>query len=665
MRLIACLLVVCACDQKRAVVVEGAVELEGAVAFDSTWVVEDYVTAAVPLAEADVDRLTLIRDSVDAATGERVLTHTALDPWVRHVPDPSDLIRVPFRRHPVSFEQAYEVRDLDLIVDDRRFKIPRGTLAVAEIASGPVGGVLTGEGKVFDTGSGELLTPFHYVYLRADFDRMAAILGQASEVTRVRETLEDAVEVHRLHHRAAGFLSEHAVRKPVAGTLEAVPGIWLNPRSERTPGHGMRRRRFPDGRVWTTFSDGRQRWMFPDGRVIVAHPGGMEEIRETDGRLVHVYPNGMKRVRHPDGSREVMLASGSRKLFRPDGTVTYDHFGGTSVTIYKDGRRDARYPDGMQRVEFPDGTAETTYPDGRTERKLLSGWTEVEAPDGVQVQIDPDGRQMVRRPDGTRIYELANGVRVEWHRDGSVRTQFPDGTRQVRDVLGKLTRYAPDGRIVEREIGGAGDHASGPCGDEGWELDVVDTARDAPYLSSEAKEVVRELNKVRTDPPRYAEEVVKPLLAFYEGRHFRLPGRGTVLTREGAAAARELYEELVRTDPVGTVRAAEGLSAAAVDHVRDQGPEGSVGHIGRDGSTPAERVSLNGRSRLTGESIAYGPLYGRVFLLQLLVDDGVEDRGHRRALLDPRFRMVGVATGPHSVFQRMCDIVLSDHFADG
>ena len=51
-----------------------------------------------------------------------------------------------------------------------------------------------------------------------------------------------------------------------------------------------------------------------------------------------------------------------------------------------------------------------------------------------------------------------------------------------------------------------------------------------------------------------------------------------------------------------------------------------------------------------------------MFLLQLLIDDGVEDRGHRRALLDPRFRVVGVATGSHSVFLRMCDIVLADWF---
>ena len=39
---------------------------------------------------------------------------------------------------------------------------------------------------------------------------------------------------------------------------------------------------------------------------------------------------------------------------------------------------------------------------------------------------------------------------------------------------------------------------------------------------------------------------------------------------------------------------------------------------------------------------------------QLLVDDGVADRGHRQSLLNPAWRFVGIACGGHSVYGGMC-----------
>ena len=54
------------------------------------------------------------------------------------------------------------------------------------------------------------------------------------------------------------------------------------------------------------------------------------------------------------------------------------------------------------------------------------------------------------------------------------------------------------------------------------------------------------------------------------------------------------------------------------------------------------------------ENIAYGENAAREVVLQLLVDDGVPNRGHRDALLDPGWGVSGVACGRHRDYGQMC-----------
>jgi uncharacterized protein YkwD len=54
------------------------------------------------------------------------------------------------------------------------------------------------------------------------------------------------------------------------------------------------------------------------------------------------------------------------------------------------------------------------------------------------------------------------------------------------------------------------------------------------------------------------------------------------------------------------------------------------------------------------ENIAYGENPARAVVIQLLVDDGVRDRGHRDNILDPKWTIEGVACGPHRDYRQMC-----------
>ena len=58
----------------------------------------------------------------------------------------------------------------------------------------------------------------------------------------------------------------------------------------------------------------------------------------------------------------------------------------------------------------------------------------------------------------------------------------------------------------------------------------------------------------------------------------------------------------------------------------------------------------------TGENISYGDDNARNIVIQLLVDDGVPSRGHRKNILNFKFDEVGVSVGKHSGYGSMCVI---------
>jgi hypothetical protein len=177
--------------------------------------------------------------------------------------------------------------------------------------------------------------------------------------------------------------------------------------------------------------------------------------------------------------------------------------------------------------------------------------------------------------------------------------------------------------------------------------------------------VLAELNRARTDPQGFAADL-ETRLQYYRGYVYRAPGSDIGLrTVEGPDAVREAIRVLRATRPLPALRLSRGMSLAAADHVRDQGPRGGTGHTGRDGSTAAARVSRYGRWYATiSESIQYGRGDAREVVEDLLIDDGVRDRGHRRNALDPNVHVAGVACGPHAVYGQMCVIEHAGDYAE-
>ena len=78
------------------------------------------------------------------------------------------------------------------------------------------------------------------------------------------------------------------------------------------------------------------------------------------------------------------------------------------------------------------------------------------------------------------------------------------------------------------------------------------------------------------------------------------------------------------------------------------GQRALVQHKGQDGSQPVDRIARHGINRTaTAEVISFGPSRARDVVIELVIDEGVKDRGHRKILLDPELRYAGAACGPH------------------
>jgi uncharacterized protein YkwD len=189
----------------------------------------------------------------------------------------------------------------------------------------------------------------------------------------------------------------------------------------------------------------------------------------------------------------------------------------------------------------------------------------------------------------------------------------------------------------------------------GWKRETIDTTKGAVYMTETEREVVIEINMMRRDPARYAQKYLVPLRAYYQGRLFNYPGKTAMMTNEGVEALDECIRELQRAKPEPGLSPRKGLSMAAREHVRDQGPTGAIGHTGSDGSSLVTRLNRYGRWEISaGENISYGYHDARTIVTSLLIDDGVPSRGHRKNLLNNSFSLVGVNIGPHRVYRDMC-----------
>ena len=178
--------------------------------------------------------------------------------------------------------------------------------------------------------------------------------------------------------------------------------------------------------------------------------------------------------------------------------------------------------------------------------------------------------------------------------------------------------------------------------------------------------VLAELNRLRSNPAAYARHLEEMRAQYHGNLLVRGAGLAPIRTVEGVGALDEAIAHLKTAPASVALTSTKGLTFAARDMVADEGPTGVVGHKGTDGSNSFQRISRHGKSKaLSGEVIDYGWDTARDIVVDLLIDDGIANRGHRRAVLDPLYAQAGVSCGPHAKFNVMCVVEMAEDYEDG
>ncbi len=176
------------------------------------------------------------------------------------------------------------------------------------------------------------------------------------------------------------------------------------------------------------------------------------------------------------------------------------------------------------------------------------------------------------------------------------------------------------------------------------------------------KNIIKEMNFARSKPKKYAAKL-ETLKELYKNKILYLPDETPILTKEGIPAVDEAINAVKNYTPVATLKHNKHLSKIARKYAMEQGKSGDFGHYGRDGSTPSKRVAKEGKwINVVGESIAYGTHTGKMAVMQLIIDDGVPDRGHRKNMYKDTYRITGVGCAPHKKLRIACVIIYAFDF---
>ncbi|MFH1029574.1 MAG: CAP domain-containing protein [Pseudomonadota bacterium] len=177
--------------------------------------------------------------------------------------------------------------------------------------------------------------------------------------------------------------------------------------------------------------------------------------------------------------------------------------------------------------------------------------------------------------------------------------------------------------------------------------------------------VLSEINLARCEPRTYAN-LLREFRGRFQGELYAQPGITTpVQTSEGVKAVDEAIIFLSRQKPLPPLTWSNGLAAAADELAEEQGRSGDTGHVGRQSHSMLERVERHGKwESHIAENIGYGPDDPRNMVMQLIISDGVPDRGHRMNTFSMAFNTAGVACGPHPEFESMCVINFAGGFRE-
>ncbi len=162
------------------------------------------------------------------------------------------------------------------------------------------------------------------------------------------------------------------------------------------------------------------------------------------------------------------------------------------------------------------------------------------------------------------------------------------------------------------------------------------------FLRRPEKEMIHEINRLRSNPKAYISEVEAYITKVRNGEVFTMVDESKEI-----AVAQELIDELRQMEPLSILLPSRELYNVAAAHGSFLVQQGQIDrvnpHKGRDGLGAYERIKTRTNYSVGGENFVGGKTTVKESIMELLVDSGIGskgNRGHRLALLDPTWEFI-------------------------
>lgn len=163
-------------------------------------------------------------------------------------------------------------------------------------------------------------------------------------------------------------------------------------------------------------------------------------------------------------------------------------------------------------------------------------------------------------------------------------------------------------------------------------LDELNTAAESGYMQPAEREMIREVNYVRKYPKAYAAIVAEYL------NEKKLHND---ISKEEYKVGEELIAELMVAPSLSLLHPKECIYTAASSHGNYQKKMNNIGHAGYNNLHVAGRLKITcGSAGHCGENLVAGEASVRESLISLLIDYGIQSRGHRQNILNPDWRYI-------------------------
>lgn len=195
---------------------------------------------------------------------------------------------------------------------------------------------------------------------------------------------------------------------------------------------------------------------------------------------------------------------------------------------------------------------------------------------------------------------------------------------------------------------------SKPVGDypfEKWDattLEKANSAKDESSYTAEEKKVIYYMNLARLKPELFCKTYFQKYMDSTKTKF--------------TSFANSLKNDLqTKYKPMEILTVKQDLTEEAVDHAKDTGKKGNLGHFTSDGKSYEFRMKkFKNIYSATAETCDYGNNDALSIVIHLLIDEGQGTIAHRKTIMEKKYAFTGASIQPHKKEKWTCVIEFAE-----